>query len=82
MAVTKKKEKTMAEKAEEQIKEKAGITTNNEMPPVVPVKLKHLSIKLPEDIHRKLKAKSAMDGESTGNILKRLINNYIGDAQL
>lgn len=41
------------------------------------VKIKNISIKLPEDIHRKLKAKCAMDGESTGNVLKRLIDEYI-----
>ena len=41
------------------------------------VKIKNISIKLPEDIHRKLKAKCAMDGESTGNVLKRLIDDYI-----
>ena len=78
MAVA-KKEKTIAEKAEAQIKENAGIT-NIDAPEVIPVKLKHLSIKLPEDIHRKLKAKSAMEGQSTGNILKRLINDYITEA--
>ena len=76
-----KKGKTIAEKAEAQIKENAGIT-NIDAPEVIPVKLKHLSIKLPEDIHRKLKAKSAMDGQSTGNVLKRLINDYITEAQL
>ncbi len=41
------------------------------------VKIKNISIKLPEDIHRKLKSKCAMDGESTGSVLKRLIDNYI-----
>lgn len=41
------------------------------------VKIKNISIKLPEDIHRKLKAKCAMDGESAGNVLKRLIDEYI-----
>ena len=80
MATT-KKEKTVQEKAEAQIKGNAGVT-NSEVPPAVePVKLKHLSIKLPENIHRKLKAKSALDGESTGNVLKRLINDYIEEVQ-
>ena len=64
-----------------QKKEKAGVT-NNEVPLVVPVRLKHVSIKLDETTHRRLKAKSAMDGERTGNVLKGLINNYISDAQL
>lgn len=41
------------------------------------VKMKNISIKLPEDIHRKLKAKCAMDGESAGNVMKRLIAEYI-----
>ncbi|EKD39359.1 MAG: hypothetical protein ACD_75C00434G0009 [uncultured bacterium] len=41
------------------------------------VKIKNLSIKLPEEIHRKLKAKCAMDGMSTGNVIKRLIDDYI-----
>lgn len=41
------------------------------------VKIKNISIKLPEDIHRKLKSKCAMDGESTGNVMKRLIDDYI-----
>ena len=40
-------------------------------------KIKNISIKLPEDIHRKLKAKCAMDGESTGNVMKKLIDDYI-----
>ena len=75
-----KKGKTIAEKAEAQIKENAGIT-NNDATPVAPVKLKHLSLKLDETTHRRLKAKSAMDGESTGNILKRLINDYIAEVQ-
>jgi len=43
----------------------------------VTLKIKNISIKLPEDIHRKLKSKCAMDGESTGNVLKRLIDDYI-----
>lgn len=43
-------------------------------------KIKNLSIKLPEVIHRKLKAKCAMDGQSTGNVLKRLIDDYIRGA--
>ncbi len=41
------------------------------------VKIKNISIKLPEDIHRKLKAKCAMEGESAGNVMKRLIDDYI-----
>lgn len=41
------------------------------------IKIKNLSIKLPEEIHRKLKAKCAMDGQSTGNVLKQLIDDYI-----
>lgn len=41
------------------------------------VKIKNLSIKLPEEIHRKLKAKCAMDGQSTGNVIKRLIDDYL-----
>lgn len=44
------------------------------------VKIKNLSIKLPEEIHRKLKAKCAMDGQSTGNVMKRLIDDYIRGA--
>jgi len=44
------------------------------------VKIKNLSIKLPEEIHRKLKAKCAMDGQSTGNVLKQLIDDYIRGA--
>ncbi len=41
------------------------------------VKIKNISIKIPEDIHRKLKAKCAMEGQSAGNVLKRLIGDYI-----
>jgi hypothetical protein len=44
---------------------------------VAAVKMKTMSIKLPEDVHRKLKSKCALDGESTGNVMKRLINEYI-----
>jgi hypothetical protein len=40
-------------------------------------KVKTMSIKLPEDVHRKLKSKCALDGESTGNVMKKLINEYI-----
>ncbi len=48
--------------------------------PDTAVKIKNLSIKLPEEIHRKLKAKCAMDGQSTGNVIKRLIDDYIRGA--
>jgi hypothetical protein len=40
-------------------------------------KVKNISVKLSENIHRKLKAKCAMEGEGTGDMLKRLISNYI-----
>lgn len=42
------------------------------------IKLKSINIKIPEDLHRKLKSKSALEGESTGSIMKRLIADYIG----
>jgi len=41
------------------------------------IKLKSINIKIPEDLHRKLKSKSALEGESTGSIMKRLIADYI-----
>lgn len=43
----------------------------------VAVKLKSINVKLPEEIHRKLKAKVALEGENTGNVLKRLIDEYL-----
>lgn len=43
----------------------------------VAVKIKNVTVKLPEDLHRKLKAKCALDGMSTGSVLRKLINDYI-----
>lgn len=43
----------------------------------VAIKIKNVTLKLPEDIHRKLKAKCALDGMSTGSVLRRLIDDYI-----
>jgi len=40
-------------------------------------KLKSINVKLPEDVHRKLKAKVALEGENSGNVLKRLIDEYL-----
>ena len=41
------------------------------------VKLKSINIKLPEDVHRQLKSKAALDGESTSKVVTRLINEYV-----
>lgn len=41
------------------------------------VKIKNVTLKLPEDLHRKLKAKCALDGMSTGSVLRKLIDDYI-----
>ncbi len=41
------------------------------------VKLKSINIKLPEDVHRKLKSKSALEGESTAKVVRRLIDEYV-----
>ena len=59
MAADKKIQSTAADKKEEKVQ------------PVV--KLKHLTIKLPEDLHRKLKSKAALEGENVKNIMQRLV---------
>lgn len=41
------------------------------------VKLKSINIKLPEDVHRQLKSKAALEGESTAKVLRRLIDEYV-----
>lgn len=41
------------------------------------IKTKQLSIKLPENIHRKLKAKVALEGESAIKVVTRLVMNYV-----
>lgn len=41
------------------------------------VKLKSINIKLPEEVHRKLKSKAALDGESTSKVVTRLIDEYV-----
>lgn len=42
-----------------------------------PGKLKSINIKLPEDVHRQLKSKSALEGESTAKVVSRLIDEYL-----
>ena len=61
----------------EQVQEEKDLKPEDAKEPVVEGKIKNISIKLPEDIHRKLKSKCAMDGMSTGSVLKRLIDEYI-----
>lgn len=41
------------------------------------VKLKSINIKLPEDVHRQLKSKAALEGESTAKVVRRLIDEYV-----
>lgn len=41
------------------------------------VKLKSINIKLPEDVHRHLKSKAALEGESTAKVVRRLIDEYV-----
>ena len=41
------------------------------------IKLKSINIKLPEEVHRKLKSKAALEGESTAKVVRRLIDDYI-----
>lgn len=41
------------------------------------VKLKSINIKLPEDVHRQLKSKAALDGESTSKVVRKLIDEYV-----
>lgn len=64
-------------KIEKQVQEEKDGKTEDAKEPVVEGKIKNISIKLPEDIHRKLKSKCAMDGMSTGSVMKRLIDDYI-----
>ncbi|MDD2463144.1 MAG: plasmid partition protein ParG [Desulfobulbus sp.] len=45
--------------------------------PDTQVKLKSINIKLPEEVHRKLKSKAALDGESTSKVVTRLIDEYV-----
>lgn len=40
-------------------------------------KLKSINIKLPEDVHRQLKSKAALEGESTAKVVRRLIDEYV-----
>jgi hypothetical protein len=61
----------------EQVHEEKDGKSEDAKQPVVEVKIKNISIKLPEDIHRKLKSKCAMDGMSTGSVMKRLIDAYV-----
>ena len=41
------------------------------------IKLKSINIKLPEDVHRQLKSKCALEGESTSKVVTRLIDEYV-----
>lgn len=64
-------------KTELPVQEDTGLKSEDVKVADTIVKIKNISIKLPEDIHRKLKSKCAMDGESTGSVMKRLIDEYI-----
>lgn len=66
-------EKAVAVKVEEKKNEKVEDVKVTD----AVMKIKNISIKIPEDVHRKLKAKCAMEGQSAGNVLKRLIDEYI-----
>jgi hypothetical protein len=74
---TEKKIATEEKPTEEKIEVQNGLKTKEVKVADVVVQIKNISLKLPENIHRKLKAKCAMEGESTGNVLKRLIDDYI-----
>lgn len=41
------------------------------------IKLKSINIKLPEDVHRQLKSKCALEGESASKVVTRLIDEYV-----
>lgn len=41
------------------------------------IKLKSINIKLPEEVHRKLKSKCALEGESAAKVVTRLIEEYV-----
>jgi hypothetical protein len=57
--------------------DKKSVERNGDVKKAAVMKIMHITVKLPEDVHRNLKAKSALEGESTGNVLKRLIHQYI-----
>ena len=40
-------------------------------------KTKHLTLKIPENLHRRLKAKIAMEGGNAKSVLNRLITEYV-----
>ncbi len=63
MAIEKKNGKPVTDNLEEKVKPE--------------VKLKHLTIKLPEDTHRKLKAKAALEGENVKNLMQKLVLEYV-----
>ncbi len=64
MAVEKKNEKATIDNTEEAKTE---------------VKLKHLTIKIEENLHRRLKAKAALDGVNIKNLMEKLVLNYVNE---
>ena len=65
MAVEKKEESTTTGKTEEKVKTE--------------VKLKHLTIKIEEGLHRRLKAKAALDGVNVKSLMQKLVLDYVDE---
>ena len=65
MAVEKKNEKATIDKTEEEVKTE--------------VKLKHLTIKIEENLHRKLKAKAALDGVNIKSLMQQIVLDYVNE---
>ena len=65
MAVEKKEENTITGKTEEKAKPE--------------VKLKHLTIKIEESLHRRLKAQAALDGVNVKSLMQKLVLDYVDE---
>ncbi|SDU42109.1 hypothetical protein [Desulfobacula phenolica] len=66
MAVEKKNERATIDKTEEEAKK-------------TEVKLKHLTIKIEESLHRKVKARAALDGVNIKSLMQKLVLDYVNE---